>query len=69
MSKITRPVSFRVPIDTYEALRSATEACGMDISSALNLLLAEALPRLVELRDERLAAIRALTQKPNPEDR
>lgn len=71
MRKPTRPVSFRMPADTYAVVRATAEVCGMDISALLNMLVCESLPHLVELQASHGAALRAsrTTPEPEPEER
>ena len=52
-----KPVSFKMPMHVWSVVQSAAAARGVDVSSVLNWIIAENLPRLVRLQEQRDAAM------------
>ena len=52
-----KPVSFKMPLHIYTVVQAAAAARGVDVSSVLNWIIADNLPRLVRLQEQRDAAL------------
>jgi hypothetical protein len=52
-----KPVSFKMPLHIYTVVQAAAVARGVDVSSVLNWIIAENLPKLIRLQEQRDAAM------------